>query len=70
MTNAKGGALAFELSLGSGPMLSLRDGRRLFDTAYVQVVLRRCDGNVSATAKALGLNRSYLSGLLKQMGLR
>ena len=50
-------------------LLGLREARVVFDKAYLALALERC-GSVSGAAEALGLNRSYLSELVKRYGLK
>ncbi|MGE0708197.1 MAG: sigma 54-interacting transcriptional regulator [Planctomycetota bacterium] len=50
-------------------LLDLREARVVFDKAYLRLALERC-GSVSAAARALGLNRSYLSELVKRYDLK
>jgi two-component system, NtrC family, response regulator GlrR len=44
----------------------LREAREAFDRAYLQEVLRRCGGNVSAAAKLAGRNRTDFHELLRR----
>ncbi|MBZ5708823.1 sigma-54-dependent transcriptional regulator [Nannocystis pusilla] len=44
----------------------LREARDAFDRAYLQEVLRRCGGNVSAAAKMAGRNRTDFHELLRR----
>jgi serine/threonine-protein kinase PknK len=53
-----------------GDPLPLREARAIFDRAYLSLVLARCEGNVTATAKILGLSRTYVSELLTRFQLR
>ncbi len=62
--------LGLELRLPSDALLELREARNLFDKTYLALVLQRQGGNVSAAARALGLNRSYCSELVKRYGLK
>jgi len=48
----------------------LREAREAFEVRYVAGVLRVHDGNVSHTAKALGISRVMLQKKMKQFGLR
>jgi ActR/RegA family two-component response regulator len=40
-----------------------------FERSYLSAALERHDGNVSATARALGLHRQSLQKMLKRLGL-
>lgn len=62
--------LSLDLKLFGDAPLPMREARTVFDKAYLGIVLGRFDGNVSASAKALGLNRSYLSELVKRYRLK
>ena len=44
----------------------MREAREAFDRAYLQEVLRRCGGNVSAAAKLAGRNRTDFHELLRR----
>ncbi|MBI3725406.1 sigma-54-dependent Fis family transcriptional regulator, partial [bacterium] len=68
--DAPGGAFSLDVRLGDGDIPSLREVRARLDRAYVALVLDRCGGNVSAAAKALDMNRSHVSDLVKKLGLR
>ncbi len=62
--------LGIDLRLASDALLELREARTVFDKAYLGLALQRHGNNVSATARALGLNRSYLSELVSRYGLK
>ncbi|MBI3722855.1 sigma-54-dependent Fis family transcriptional regulator, partial [bacterium] len=65
------GPLSIRLDLArTVPLLSLHDARQVFDRLYVGRVIELHDGNVTAAATTLGLNRSYLFELVKRLGLR
>ncbi len=49
---------------------SLREARSAFEKEYVRLVLSRNDGNVSRSAKALGISRVMLQRKMKEYGLR
>jgi transcriptional regulator with GAF, ATPase, and Fis domain len=61
--------LGIELRVGEPPHI-LRDARAVFDRLYIANVLRRVNGNVSAAAKLLDMNRSHLSTLVSRFRLR
>ena len=61
--------LGIELELGASPP-ELRAARALFDRVYLGAVLERLGGNVTAAARALGMNRSHLSVLVNRFDLR
>ena len=44
----------------------LREAREAFDRAYLEELLRVCDGNVSAAARIAGRNRTDLHDLLRR----
>ncbi|HKA54803.1 MAG TPA: helix-turn-helix domain-containing protein [Candidatus Binatia bacterium] len=48
----------------------LRTARARFETAYIAETLLDNHGNVSRTARALGLSRAMLRRKLKRYGLR
>ncbi len=49
---------------------SLRAARATFEARYVEQVLRRHGGNISRTARSLGLSRGVLRAKLQRYGLR
>jgi transcriptional regulator with GAF, ATPase, and Fis domain len=51
-------------------LVPLRDARERFEVRYVASTLRRFDGNVSHTARALGISRVMLQKKMKQFGQR
>ncbi|MBI3725027.1 sigma-54-dependent Fis family transcriptional regulator, partial [bacterium] len=65
-----GEAFRLEVELGKGPVLPLREVRQRLDKAYLALVLQRCDGKVSVAAKALEMDRTYISDLVKRFQLR
>ncbi|REJ82606.1 MAG: sigma-54-dependent Fis family transcriptional regulator [Acidobacteria bacterium] len=57
-----------------GPLLeqefgSLKDAREAFERAFIERQLERAEGNVTQTARALGLERSSLHRKLKSYGI-
>jgi Nif-specific regulatory protein len=48
----------------------LRQARAAFEAQYIEAVLRQQRGNVSATARVLGVSRGVLRDKLKEYGLR
>jgi two-component system nitrogen regulation response regulator NtrX len=48
----------------------LRDARQAFEIRYLAEALRSFGGNVSQTARALGISRVMLQKKMKQLGLR
>ena len=48
----------------------MRDARAAFDRLYLRLVFERSQGSVKVTAASLGLNRTYVSELVKRYGLR
>ncbi|MCB9665165.1 MAG: sigma-54-dependent Fis family transcriptional regulator [Alphaproteobacteria bacterium] len=58
-------ALPFE-----GPLLPWRDAKRAFEASYLAHALQEHDGNVTATARTLGVSRSRMFALLNERGLR
>jgi two-component system, NtrC family, nitrogen regulation response regulator NtrX len=48
---------------------SLKDAREAFERRYIERKLHECDGNVTQTAKLLGLERSHLHRKLKAYGI-
>ena len=45
------------------------DALAAFERAFVEHVLRSCDGNVSKAARESGIDRVYLHKLIKKHGL-
>jgi DNA-binding NtrC family response regulator len=52
------------------PALPWREARLEWEMAYLREVLRQQDGNVSRTARVLGLSRVMLQRKMKEYGLR
>jgi transcriptional regulator with GAF, ATPase, and Fis domain len=61
---------SFALLRSGSEVVPIREAKAIFEKAYVARVLEDNKGNVSATARLLGMNRAYLSGLVNRMGLR
>jgi two-component system nitrogen regulation response regulator NtrX len=59
------------LSALEGPLSApdLREGRRLFETEYLTRKLREYGGNVTRTAKEIGLERQSLQEKIKKLGI-
>ncbi len=55
---------------GATPLLPLRAAREEFEGRYFAAALRQNEGNVSATARAIGITRGALREKLKKYGLR
>jgi DNA-binding NtrC family response regulator len=67
---AAGGADPFE-SLTELPYHDARDALlEQFEPTYLRRLLARSDGNVSEAARTSGMNRTYLTRLIKKRGLR
>ena len=49
--------------------LSLRDARERFERLYLAAQLERHHGNISATARAVGMDRAALHRKLKDLGV-
>jgi len=54
----------------AGAVAPLRDARLTFEIRYLADALRTFGGNVSQTARALGISRVMLQKKMKQLGLR
>ena len=52
-----------------GDVLNLKSAREETDRRVIRHALARCEGNISNTAKLLGISRPTLYDLLKQYGL-
>ena len=48
---------------------TLHDARSRFESEYIREVLDECDGNVSKSAKRLGISRPQLHRLLQKHSL-
>ena len=53
-----------------GELEPLRQARAAFEAGYIREALARNSGNVSHTARALGLSRVMLQKKMKEYGLR
>jgi len=49
---------------------SLRDARELFERAYFEELLRRCDGRIGRVAEASGMERTHLYRKLRSLGIQ
>jgi two-component system response regulator HupR/HoxA len=65
-----GAARRTDVTPADAPLQPLREARTAFEIRYVADALRRHRGNVSATARALGISRVALQKKMKQLGLR
>lgn len=54
---------------GAGELLNLKAARELADRRAMRQAIARCEGNVSAAAKLLGISRPTLYDLMKQYGM-
>lgn len=52
------------------PLPVLREAREAFDRAYLEEIMRRCRGNVTAAAKMAGRNRTDFYDLLRRHDVR
>jgi two-component system nitrogen regulation response regulator NtrX len=50
--------------------LSLREARELFERAYFEELLRRCDGRIGRVAEASGMERTHLYRKLRSLGIQ
>lgn len=60
--------LSVEVALEGGDPYPLREARKVFDAAFLRIVLSRGD-RVGEVATALGIHRSYLAQLMKNYGI-
>ncbi|HVS63560.1 MAG TPA: sigma-54 dependent transcriptional regulator [Thermoanaerobaculia bacterium] len=56
-------------SLAGEDFPTLKDAREAFERRYIERKLQECDGNVTQTARQLGLERSHLHRKLKTYGI-
>ena len=63
------GDLDLDGEAGGGELLNLKAAREAADRRAIRQALARCEGNISNTAKLLGISRPTLYDLLKQYGL-
>jgi len=73
--SADGAITAGDLELAEpepseGPATSLREARRSAEVSAIRDALRRANGNISETARLLGVSRPKLYQLLSEYGLR
>jgi two-component system response regulator GlrR len=68
-TAADATALTHLFEDASGAFVPMREAREAFDRAYLQALLRREGGNVSAAARAAGRNRTDFHDLLRRHGI-
>src|SRR5439155_8025482 len=54
----------------TAPLEPIRQARAAFETRYIAEALRRNGGNVSQTARVLGISRVMLQKKMKAFGLR
>jgi Nif-specific regulatory protein len=64
-----------ELQRGASPLapvsgLTLKDAQTLFKTNYIKQTLEECGQNQNKTAVVLDIQRTYLSRLIKELGIR
>ncbi|HYV05985.1 MAG TPA: helix-turn-helix domain-containing protein, partial [Blastocatellia bacterium] len=48
---------------------SYREGREAYERTYILRKLGECDGNITRTAEALGIDRSHLYRRMKALGI-
>jgi two-component system nitrogen regulation response regulator NtrX len=48
---------------------SYREGREAYERSYILRKLGECDGNITRTAEALGIDRSHLYRRMKALGI-
>ena len=59
---------ASEIAPGSG--LTLKDAQNIFKKNYIIQTLTECSGNQNKTAVVLDIQRTYLSRLIKELGIK
>ena len=71
VTAALGPGSPGAMSALEGPLSApdLREGRRLFETEYLTRKLREYGGNVTRTAKEIGIERQSLQEKIKKLGI-
>jgi two-component system response regulator AtoC len=57
-------------SLGHDLKEAVRAGSRLVEEALIREALAKTDGNVTRSARALGISRRSLQSKMKELGLR
>jgi len=71
VTGAEGPIGPVEAALAELPFHGARDrAARAFDASYLAAALERRGGNVSATARDLGMHRQTLQKMLKRLGIQ
>ena len=58
-----------EISGSGGKDLTLKEGLQLFKKGFVEAALKRNKGNQTETARKLGIQRTYLSRLIKELNI-
>jgi DNA-binding NtrC family response regulator len=69
-STTSGGLRAVDQIVVSTGDTTLREARALFEARFITDALARCDGNISRTAKLMGLSRVQLQRKIKEYGLR
>ena len=49
---------------------SYREGREAYEREYIVSKLSECEGNITRTAEAIGIDRSYLHRRMKALGIK
>jgi Nif-specific regulatory protein len=70
INNRPAAATADAIPDSNAPLEPIRQARAAFETRYISEALRRHGGNVSQTARALGISRVMLQKKMKAFGLR
>ena len=61
---------AESFSIGDNISVPLREARENFEKEYLTTQLKKFSGNISKTAKFVGMERSALHRKLKQLGVK
>jgi DNA-binding NtrC family response regulator len=69
-STTSGGLRAVDQIVVSTGDTTLREARALFEARFITDAVARCDGNISRTAKLMGLSRVQLQRKIKEYGLR